>query len=137
MATLDGLSEYMGHKELTVFNRLGDLMMPAYEEFPAFSELGCIAHIDGVVGHAPEEDIAQLRGFLKILYIMPTFVLRLVIWLTESADKWPEPIGTNLRLLDMGLRSVVVSLYYSGKSGEGFTGKTPLELMEYELSAVR
>jgi len=137
MKSLDGVSEFMGHKELIVFNRIGDLMIPAYEEFPTFSAIGCIAHIDGVVRHAPAEDIAQLRGLLKLLYFMPTFVLRFIIWLTKSADKWPEPIGTNLRLLDMGLRSIVVTLYYSGKVGEDYSGKSPLELMGYELNTVR
>lgn len=130
-------SAYMGSHERAVLNRIGDIMIPAYEDFPAFSTLGCIDHIDGVVKHAPPEDIAQLQAFLKVLYFMPTAMLRLVVWLTQHADGFPEPVATNLRLLDMGLRSIVLTLYYSGKAGVDYDGKTPLALMGYELNALR
>jgi hypothetical protein len=48
-----------------------------------------------------------------------------------------EPVGTLLRLLDMGTRSVAISLYYSGRAGKDYQGKTPLQLMDFHLCAVR
>lgn len=130
-------SQVLGPRERAVFNRFGDIMLPRNGAFPAFSELGCIEHVDDLVRYAPPEDIAQLRVFLKILHFCPNFVLRAIVALCQRANRFPEPIATNLRLLDMGTRSVVVSLYYSGKAGAAYNGKTPLELIGFELNVVR
>lgn len=131
------VSKVLGPAEINAFNRIGDLMIPGNGEFPSFSELGCVEHIDDVVAYAPQEDIKDLAGVLRILNACPTFVLRFVVMLTSNSSRLPGPVGALLRLLDMGLRSVVVTLYYSGKSGKEYHGKTPLELIGYELNIVR
>lgn len=130
-------SELLGRRELVVFNRLGDLMFQRYDDYPGFSELGCIAHIDDVVLYAPRDDIKDLATLLKILYYCPTFVLRFLLWLSAMPDRFPPQIAVLLRMLDTGFRSVLITLYFSGKSSAGYRGKTPLEAIDYEVSAVR
>jgi hypothetical protein len=140
MATLplppNATSQVLGRKELIVFNRFGDLMFQRYDDYPGFSELGCIAHIDDVILHAPQEDMKDLSTLLKILYFCPTFVLRFILWLTQRPEKFPPGIAVILRMLDTGLRSVVLTLYFSGKSGEGYSGKTPVEVIDFSVNAV-
>ena len=131
------VSRILGPAEVNAFNRIGDLMLPRNGDLPSFSELGCVEHIDDVIAHAPPEDIKDLAAVLRVLNLCPTFMLKLLLKLITVADRFPAPLAALLRLLDMGLRSVCVTLYYSGKSGSGYTGKTPLELMGYELNCIR
>ena len=55
---------------------------------------------------------------------------------TLGVDLDERAIDRLLRLLDMGIRSVIVTLYFSGKTAPGFTGKSPLQLTGYETTAL-
>lgn len=116
--------------------RLGDMIVPRLGSLPTFSELGCITHVDSVLTYAPPEDVASLKTLLDVLYYVPDFLLRLLVRAMAKPDKWPAFIATNLRLLDMGVRGVVLSLYYSGKTGAMYEGPTPHELMGYEIRRI-
>lgn len=127
----------MNAKQLTALNRIGELMFPANGEFPGFAELGCIQHIDLLVENAPKDDIALLKMVFGVLYYKPQFVYRFILWLMRTANSWPEPFASLFRTMDMGLRGMIVSLYYSGLKGQDFKGKTPLELIGYEVNVLR
>lgn len=130
-------SKILSPRALRTFNRIGDLLLPRDGEMPGFSELGCLEHVDGVVAFAPQEDIRTLNALLVVLSFAPDFVLRGLLKLVALAPKLGGPQGTLLRQLDVGLRSVVVTLYYSGKKGSGYAGKTPLELIGFSLNTIR
>lgn len=130
-------SAVLSRRALAAFNRLGDIMIPGGDGFPSFSETGCIVHIDDLVPHAPREDVKSLNGLLIALSFCPDFALRAIVWVTDRGRGWPEPLGTLVRMLDTGLRSVVVSLYFSGKTGPGHTGPTPIDLIDYHLNTIR
>lgn len=135
MATLK--SDYFSLGALRTLNRLGDILMPAAAGMPAFSELGCIEHIDDVVAYAPRDDIKALNSLMGILSIMPNAVLRFLVHAMQNPDSWPGPIATNLRMLDVGIRGVLYGLYYSeGKQGADFKGQTPCDVMQFELRRV-
>ena len=130
-------SAYLSPRALRGLNRIGDIICPRHEEYPAFSELGCIVHVDRVVENAPPDDVKQLDSFLALMATMPTFVLRFVVWLAGTGDAWPDAIGSQLRLLGLGLRSVVITLYYSGEKGPDYAGRTPHEIIGFRLNAIR
>jgi len=130
-------SERLSRKALAAFNRIGDIMLPRHGDYPSFSELGCIQHVDDVVLYAPEDDVHELGTFLTVLYFCPDSILRFVVWLTQNAGRFPRPLAAFFRLLDMGLRSVVITLYYAGKASDEYTGKTPIELIGYRVNPVR
>ncbi len=130
-------SRFLSEAALRGLNRIGDIWCPRNGDHPSFSELGCIAHIDTLVEHAPEEDIAQLNTFLALMSVMPGFFVRFVLWLSKTGDNWPDFIGSQLRLLNIGLRSLCITLYYNGKTGPDYTGPTPHDLLGFQLNAVR
>ncbi|MBI2421387.1 MAG: hypothetical protein HYV27_01065 [Candidatus Hydrogenedentes bacterium] len=130
-------SRLLNENAVKTLNRFGDILFPRNGEYPSFSELGCAEHVDDIAAHAPAEDIALLGSFMATLRFAPGFVLRGIVWATQNADRFPEPIGTNLRLLDMGIRSLTVTLYYSGKKGAHYTGPTPLNVIDFHLTIVR
>ena len=129
-------SQILDPRALRALERLGDIIVPRVGGLPAFSELGCIEHVDSVLTYAPREDVASLKTLLDVLYFLPDFLLRLLVRAMTKPGKWPEFIATDLRLLDMGIRGVVLSLYYSGKTGSAYAGPTPHELMGYEVCRI-
>lgn len=129
-------SKVLSRNQLDALNRIGDILMPRNGEHPSFSELGCIQHVDLLVSFAPEEDMKDLKGLLDVLYRLPGPLLRLVVWVSQNGHTWPGPFGTLCRKLDIAFRSILLGLYYSGKCSDEYTGKTPLEIMGYETTAI-
>jgi hypothetical protein len=129
-------SKYFSNGALRSLNRMGDILMPAAEGMPAFSDLGCLEHVDDRVAYAPQGDIKLLNLLMTLLSFAPDAMLRFMVHSMQNPDSWPEPIATYLRKLDMDLRGVLYSLYYSGMKGAEFTGRTPLEVMEFEPKRV-
>lgn len=130
------MSKIFGARELKVLCRLGDIMLPESEEFPAFSRLGCIEHVDDVAGSAPPDDIGLLKLALKLLSFLPGFALRWTFRQTQHPDAWPEFLAANLRLLGIALRSMVLALYFSGKTGRDYDGRPVHDLMGFEVVRV-
>ncbi len=128
-------SQYFGSRALVGLNKMGDVLIPGSDELPSFSEYGCIEYVDNLVAYAPADDIATLGAVLAVLSWMPQGVLH---WLTSKMST-VTPNSTGImaavyRQLNMGLRGILFSLYYSEKPGSAYSGNTPLEVIGYELN---
>ncbi len=130
------ISRVLSSRACRTLERIGDLMVPAVEGFPSFSELGCIEQVDTIIVNAPPDDAKSLNLLLTLLSFAPTGVLRFLVRNMAHPDGWPDAIATVFRLMDMGIRGVIMGLYYSGARGKDFRGKTPEEVMEFELNRV-
>ncbi len=116
--------------------RIGDILIPGDDKFPSFSAYMCMEHIDDLISYAPEDDINDLGMVLSILSVSPKSML---VWLVKKmakAHKNHGPAGTLLRQLNMGIRGIVFSLYYSEKPGANYTGKNPDEMIGFTLNKV-
>jgi hypothetical protein len=129
-------SQYLNKAALKAINRLGDLMLPQNGEFPSFSELGCVEHIDDVVGYAPAGDIKDLNLVLSGLAYMPDSVLKATISQMKASHNKSYAVAPLLRQMDFGLRGIIHTLYYSGKSGSHYNGKTPVDIIGYSIKRV-
>jgi hypothetical protein len=129
-------SKYFWNSTLHGLNRIGDVFIPADGEMPSFSQFGGIEAIDTVIAYLPAEDVTLLNIVLTIFAVMPTGFLRwIVAQMEESLDKTGE-IPSVLRQLNLGLRGIIFSCYYSGVGGSGFKGNNPLDVLGYELNRV-
>lgn len=126
-------SAYLTPSQLGALIRIGDLLLPGDESLPSFSAIGCIQFVDEILAETPEKDVNDLVMLLRLLSILPTFASRWLVTLGERADKFPAPIAVHLRLLNLGLRGIIYSLFYSGKSGQGLEYRPVLECLGYEL----
>lgn len=111
-------------------------MLPQSGEFPPFSKLGCITAIDEIVAYLPTTDLNDLKMLLNVLSTTPDTVLKTMIKQMMAPDKWPEALASTLRMLDTGLRGIIMSLYYSGRKGPDYQGQSPLELMGVDIVRV-
>jgi hypothetical protein len=129
-------SNYLSNSALKAINRIGDLMIPRNGEFPSFSEVGGIAYIDDLVSYAPPADIKDLNLLLTILAFMPNFVLRWLLNRMENAMESSGPLAPIFRMLDVGLRGLIFSCYYTEKIPASYTGKKPLDIIGFDLTRV-
>lgn len=106
-------SRFLGRRQLHGLDRLGDAMVPGEEDLPSFSRSGCAVAIDSVLQYLPPGDRKDLGLLLKILGLMPAFLVGGFVVLVERAGSLPGPLGTLLRFARIGTRGLVMSLYFS------------------------
>lgn len=129
-------SNYFWTSTLHGLNRIGDVFIPHSDDLPSFSEFGGIEAIDTVIAYLPKEDVELLNIALTVFSIMPTGFLRwLVRTMEESLDK-AGAIPSLLRQLNLGLRGIIFSCYYSGVGGANPRSRNPLDVIGYQLNRV-
>lgn len=126
-------SEYLSHRAMRGLNKVGDIVAPGFENMPQFSDTGCILYIDEIMRVTKKADVDSLNILLTIIAIMPCFFAKALLWLGGQNEKTPDFIGSQLRLLDIGLRGVIISLYYSGLSTPEFKGTGVHQAMGYDV----
>lgn len=130
------MSEIFSKFALKGLNRLGDIMVPKNGQFPAFSETGCLEHVDDIVSYAPQNDLKDLNLLLSILSFMPGFVL---LWLVKTMTNSHHKDGKFydiFRMLDFGLKGIILGTYYSGKVGINYKGKPPLQVIDFSINRI-
>jgi hypothetical protein len=118
--------------------RIGDVFLPGNEEFPSYSQAGGTYKLHDMVQNAPEDDIEALNIVLMIFSITPMFILRILVkFLGKATEKGKLGIiPTTLRQLDLGLRGILYSTYYGEFTNPEYTGKTPMQLIDYKATRV-
>jgi hypothetical protein len=115
-------SRYWSRLSLIGLRRVGDVLAcgEASGDALSFSKLGCADHVDRLLEYMPEQDMRDLGLVFAIFAFFPKPFVRLLMFFFSFADRIPTWLGGGLlRLLWMGLRGVVFSLYYSGYIGKG------------------
>lgn len=127
-------SRFLTGVQVRGLDKLGDVYFPGDGRFPSFSTCGCVEHVDIALEGLPKDDRKSLKMLLSVVGIAPALLARLLVRLAEGGANWPDPLGAGMRFLRLGLRGVVNSLYYSGETGRGYEGPSPLELLGYNVS---
>lgn len=99
--------------------RLGDVVIPGDGVLPSFSQAGVVDEVDRMLDWMYESDRAAIRMLLTAFATMPAPAIRAVVLATEKGDKVPEPLGGGLRMASIGIKGLVLSLYYSGVDAGG------------------
>lgn len=129
-------SRYISPAAVRGLVRIGDILCPGDAEFPSYSKLGCVEHVDIALEYAPAADIKDLGLLLSILSVMPKGVLEwLVRQMAESHDS-DSALSTTFRQLDFGLRGIIFGTYYSGQSGKDYTGPDTHSLVGFSINRV-
>lgn len=123
------MSKIFSKRALKSMTILGDLLMPATEVLPSFSETGCLEHIDSLAIHAPQDDISTLNMALVLLSFMPKVVFKWLIKKMSTAQSSDALLSTTYRQLNYAIKGLLYSLYYSGKASESYKGKPIPELL--------
>lgn len=118
--------------------KVGDIYCPKNGEFPAFSEAAGTQYLNDLVANVPEDDFSSLNLVLAIFSFLPVSVLKWLIGIFERSMNNPSDsiLPSLLRQLNTGLRGLCYSVYYSEFSNPSYQGKTPLQIIGYQLNRV-
>lgn len=93
--------------------KAGDILLPGNKRLPAFSRTGSLVHVDRIVAYLTDEDRTGLRMVAALFGILPSGVVSLLLRLAAKADRFPRVLATQFRKLNIGIKGVVMTLYYS------------------------
>ena len=108
-------SVHLNTNQIRGLIKAGDIIIPGTPGFPSFSQSGYIRKVDRLVHYMSEFDRKDLLMLLTVFAYVPTMLIRLLLWTAANNNKFPKSIGKHLKLLDIGVKGVVYSLYYSEK----------------------
>jgi len=118
--------------------KVGEIYCPKNGEFPSFQEAAGTAYLNNLVANVPGDDFASLSLVLAIFSFLPNSLLRWIINACTNAQNNQSDglIPSTLRQLNLGLRGLCYSIYYSEFTNPNYTGKKPLEVIDYQLNRV-
>lgn len=101
-------------RELIGLKKLGDCIIPGDGELKSFSKSECADQVDRILDHMPMPDRNDLKMLLGLLALLPKFGVYLFVQLLELSPAIPSIFGgAILRFIRLGIRGLVMSLYYS------------------------
>lgn len=127
-------TRHLSPRQFRGLQKLGDVYAPGDEQLPSFSRLGCGEAIDQVLDVMDPADRSSLKLLLGLLAWCPANWIRGLARLLERSPEMRGPWGGPLRFLRMGVKGLVLTLYYSGERGGAYQGPTPLDVLEYRVS---
>ena len=129
-------SKYFSQNAIKGLNRVGDIIIPQTDEFPSFSEYDCVTHVDDLLNYMPESDVSTLNSVLGIFAFLPKGALVQIVNLMTNSPDSQNALAPLFRQLNIGLRGILFSLYYSRKAGPDYSGKDPADIIDYQVNRV-
>lgn len=129
-------SKYFNSRAIRGLNRIGDIYLPHNAEFPSFSELGASDCVDDMLDYTPADEVNMLGMVLVVFSYMPVNWLRKLVDKLQDSPSDEGPLGSLFRQLNMGLRGLLFTLYYSDKTRPDYTGPRPLSLLGISLTCI-
>ncbi|HIN39375.1 MAG TPA: hypothetical protein EYM84_03795 [Flavobacteriales bacterium] len=130
------MSEILSKSAIKGVIRLGDIIIPGDADLPSYSEFGGIEHVDDLLKYAPPSDIGDLNLILAILSFMPKFVLKWVVVKMTKSHRGGNGVSVIFRQLDLGLKGIILSTYYTEKGGANYQGVRPLDKIGYKINRI-
>jgi len=106
-------SKHLNATQLAGLRKVGDVLIPGDPDLPSFSRSGSIEHVDRMLDYMYESDRNGVKALLTLFRFTPRFKVRWIMALTEKQASFPEPLATVCRMINIGIKGVVMTLYYS------------------------
>jgi hypothetical protein len=107
------ISKHLSRTQLKGLAKVGDVLVPGDGELPSFSRSGSIEHVDRMLDYMNESDRNGVKALLWLFRFTPKFKISWILALTEKQRRLPEPLAAVCRMINLGLKGVVMTLYYS------------------------
>jgi acyl-CoA reductase-like NAD-dependent aldehyde dehydrogenase len=130
------VSKYFNRNQLLGLLKAGDVILPGTDVSPSFSGIGCIDHVDRIAAYLSHDDLSGLRTLLALFRYAPKWLIRLLMTACTKNDRFPGFMGTALRTIDLGVKGLVMSLYYSNLTGDGYAGKKIFEIIGWDAKLI-
>lgn len=118
--------------------KVGNIYCPKNGEFPSFNEVAGTYKLNDLVRNVPADDFTSLKLVLSIFSFLPNFIVKWIVDKCQQSQANPSDgiIQSTFRQLNIGLRGLCYSIYYSEFNNPDFKGKTPLQVIDYSLNRI-
>jgi acyl-CoA reductase-like NAD-dependent aldehyde dehydrogenase len=130
------ISKYFNRTQLLGLQKAGDVILPGTDLSPSFSRTGCIEHVDRLAAYLSRDDLGGLQVLLRILRHAPKWSIHLLMKTCGANARFPGFAGTALRTIDIGLKGLVMSLYYSNLTGPDYQGKKVFDIVGWNAKLI-
>jgi len=98
--------------------KVGDVVIPGDDVLPAFSRSGSLQHVDRMLDHMSDFDRDGVKLLLSMMCFLPRFAIRALLHVAQRDRLFPGFIGAGCRMINIGIKGVVMTLYYSDLGDE-------------------
>jgi len=99
-------------------HKLGKVIIPDQPGYPTFAEVKPEQRINRMVDYMYEDDRGAILVILSLFSVLPLFVIRWKILFIDWGAKMSGIIGAPFKMLQIGLKGLVFTLYYSDHTEE-------------------
>ena len=118
--------------------KVGEIYCPKNGEFPSFTEAAGTTYLNNLVANVPQDDFSSLNIVLAIFSFLPNGILKWIVNAATNSQSNPSDgiIPSTFRQLNIGLRGLCYSIYYSEFTNPNYKGKKPLEVIDYKVNRI-
>ena len=118
--------------------KVGEIYCPKNGDFPSFNEVAGTFKLNNLVKNVPSDDFNSLNLVLAIFSFLPNGILNWIITACTKSQSNPSDgiIQSTFRQLNIGLRGLCYSTYYSEFNNPNYSGKKPLEVIDYKVNRI-
>mgnify|MGYP007059405198 FL=1 len=106
-------SKHLSAWQMKGLGKVGDVVVPGDDVLPSFTESGSIEHVDRMLDHMTDFDRDGVKALLTLLRCLPGPLIAAILWVVQQDRRLPGPLGAACRMVNIGIKGVVLSLYYS------------------------
>jgi acyl-CoA reductase-like NAD-dependent aldehyde dehydrogenase len=106
-------SKHFSENQLKAVLKLGNIIIPGDEKLPSFENSKVINQLDRMLDYMNKDDLEGISSLMTFFYYFPAFLIKWILLLSEKNQQFPHFIGAPLRMVQLGLKGIIFSLYYS------------------------
>lgn len=106
-------SKHLSDLQMRGLAKVGDVVIPGDEVLPRFTKSGSLDHVDRMLDHMTEFDRDGVKALFTIFRFLPGFLIAAILWVAQRDRALPGPLGAVCRMINIGIKGVVMSLYYA------------------------
>ena len=119
---MNALSKHLNARQVQGLNKVGNCMLSGRDDLPSFSTLNCARHADRILDYMSAQDLGDLKLLLTLLSFFPGFLVGWLMHFLELSPGIPTSVGALLRFMRLGLRGLVMTLYYCDPKAQTIIG---------------
>lgn len=100
-------------QHLKGMHKLASVILPGESRLPDFSSVEPEEHINGMIDYMYPDDRGAIMVLLQIFAIVPKFFITMIMHMVETGAKWNGAAGSVFRMLQIALKGLIFTLYYS------------------------
>lgn len=113
MSSKATFSKYFSNLQIRGIRKAGDILVPEETGFRKFSSTPFIQEIDRMADYMTDEDRSGFAFLMGLFAVLPKPVVSGVLRLAAASEGGSGALTAPLRLINLGVKGVVYTLYYS------------------------